>query len=149
MRRREVKKMAIARTVSMTDRSVTQTGNQVKSDKSVLGKDDFLKLLVTKLRYSSAMMDGKDSADTEFISQMAQFSNLEQMQNLGATMTEILQVSSLNQAASLLGKTVEARVPGSGETVIGQVSAVEFDGRTSVLVVGEIRVPLANVLRFA
>lgn len=49
------------------------------SDNSALGKDDFLNLLVTQLQYQDPL-DPMD--DTEFIAQMAQFSSLEQMQNI-------------------------------------------------------------------
>lgn len=54
--------------------------------KSDLGKDAFLNLLVTQLKYQDPLnpMD-----DKEFISQMAQFSALEQTQNLNDTVSEL------------------------------------------------------------
>lgn len=61
-----------------------------------MGKDDFLKLLLTQLQNQdpSSPMD-----NTEFIAQMATFSSLEQMMNMGAQMEEII---GINQQNSLM-----------------------------------------------
>lgn len=69
----------------------SQKVNQKKDDSIIkdrvpndyLGKDAFLQLMITQLRYQDPLdpMDNKDS-----IAQMAQFSALEQMQNLNTNM---------------------------------------------------------------
>lgn len=92
-------------TDSLTGASVSTTKGQAvtnaankKSTSTDLDKDAFLKLLLAELQYQDPLspMD-----NTEFIAQMAQFSALEQMQNLNSTMTA-------SQAYNLIGKDVYA-----------------------------------------
>lgn len=118
-------------TISKMD-STTGGGNNLisKAANDVMGKDDFLKLLTTELRNQDPLspMDNKD-----FISQMAQFSSLEQMnnvaksmENMNANMTILFQHSLLSQGAALIGKQV-AGMDSSGETLIeGTVEAVKW-----------------------
>ncbi|MFF2176954.1 flagellar hook assembly protein FlgD [Lysinibacillus sp. NPDC058147] len=78
-----------------------QTGN------SDLGKDAFLKLLITQLQHQDPTnpMD-----DREFISQMAQFSSLEQMQNMTKAMESLLasqQQTQLMSYTTFIGKEVQ------------------------------------------
>jgi flagellar basal-body rod modification protein FlgD len=73
---------------------------------SSLGKDDFLKILMTQLQNQDPL---NPMQDTEFISQMATFSSLEQMTNLNTSMNNLITTSEQNQfmqASSLIGKTV-------------------------------------------
>ncbi len=101
-----------------------------------LGKDDFLKLLVTQLKYQDPL---KPLEDKEFIAQMAQFSSLEQMQNMNSSMLKM-------QAFSLIGKFVAATSPdNSSEIVVGWVSSVKVNnGKTFVVVEGE-DIPVDNI----
>ena len=82
---------------SITDGVINKTSS-VTSDASnnSLGKDAFLQLLVTQMKYQDPL---NPSSDTEFVAQLATFSQLEQLQNLGTTMTN-------SQSFSLVGKDV-------------------------------------------
>lgn len=76
-------------------------------DNSSLGKDAFLKILVTQLQHQdpTSPMD-----DKEFISQMAQFSSLEQMQNMTTAMQNLLDSQNETQLmnySTFVGKEVK------------------------------------------
>jgi flagellar basal-body rod modification protein FlgD len=84
---------------------------------SALGRDEFLKILVAQLENQdpTSPMD-----NSQFISQMAQFSTLEQMQQMSTAF-------SYTQAYALLGKSVSAQVTGDDGlpmTVSGTVKGV-------------------------
>jgi flagellar basal-body rod modification protein FlgD len=85
--------------------NATETG---ESEKSTMGKDDFLNLLVTQLQNQ----DPLNPADsTEFTAQLATFSSLEELQNIGSTL-ETLSTSQMIQiyakAVDFIGKEVQA-----------------------------------------
>lgn len=93
-----------------------------------LGKDAFLKLLVTQMEYQDPL---NPSSDTEFISQLAQFSALEEMQNLNTAMSN-------SNAFNLVGKNVIMEVGKSSgadstTTVAGYVQFVEIKGGKAYL----------------
>lgn len=73
-----------------------------KDATQTLGKDEFLKILVTQLRYQDPM---SPLQDREFIAQMAQFSSVEQLMNMSSELSLLRQ--SLGAASSLIGKTIE------------------------------------------
>ena len=85
--------------------SVTSTSS---SESNILGKDDFLNLLVTQLQHQDPLNPMKSA---EFTSQLAQFSSLEQMSNVNKNL-EVLQLyqASINnsQAVDFIGKTIKA-----------------------------------------
>jgi flagellar basal-body rod modification protein FlgD len=67
-----------------TSYKVYEPTNNTKKASSELNKDTFLKLLVTQMQNQDPL---NPMEDREFISQMAQFSSLEQMQQLNTSMT--------------------------------------------------------------
>ena len=75
---------------------------------ATLGKEDFLKLLMTQLQYQDPLnpMDNQD-----FMAELAQFSSLEQLQNVNSNLqANFLLTQSLNNslATNLIGKRVIA-----------------------------------------
>ena len=79
-----------------------------KKEDSPINKDAFLKLLVTQLKYQDPL---QPMEDTEFIAQLAQFSSLEQIQNLNTSMqalgTEILgSMDSLKLGLSVINENI-------------------------------------------
>ena len=100
--------------------------SQQKNGRSVentLGKDDFLKLLVIQLKNQdpTSPLD-----DKEFISQMAQFSSLEQMTQMNTTLSNLIINNKINLSYSLLGKYVEVLDWTTGQVEAGIVSEVSF-----------------------
>ncbi|GGE42154.1 hypothetical protein GCM10011391_21200 [Pullulanibacillus camelliae] len=80
--------------------------NQVSTHKDTLGKDDFLKLLLTQLQAQDPM---DPMQDTQFISQMATFTSLEQTNNMTDLLTQFVNSQSKNmigQMSNVIGKTV-------------------------------------------
>lgn len=81
------------------------TGTQgSEPDDNRLGKDDFLKLLTAQLKYQDPMNPSADP--TQFTAQMAQFTTLEQITNLAASMNDMKQDFQNQGAIGLLGRTV-------------------------------------------
>lgn len=96
-----------------------------------LGKDDFLKLLITQLTNQDPT---SPMEDTQFISQMAQFSSLEQMTNMNESFNKIASMINSSQAASTLGRTVEIDI--GDTTTQGVVEATSFGTNPQVMVNG-------------
>lgn len=86
-----------------------------------LGQDAFLKILLTQLTYQDPL---KPLDNQEFIAQLAQFSSLEQTQQLNTKIQTLLNIQSSNEAVALLNKTVE--VATDAASGVGQVTTVNF-----------------------
>ena len=113
----------------MSDTSSVQTTTAsaaataaTSSSKTVLGKDEFLKMLIAQLKHQDPMnpMDG-----TAFTAQLAQFSSLEQLQNINTQLTSFTkQQQSLGsaQAVNLIGREVLAK----GDTIQAEGKPVDL-----------------------
>lgn len=108
---------------SLTKDKVSKTGN------SSLDKDAFLQLLVAQMKYQDPL---EPTSNTEYISQFATFSELEQMQNMSATL-------ELSRASSLVGQTVLMRVTDSSgreKIVQGNVDYIIYENGKAYLSIG-------------
>lgn len=93
---------------------------QAASSGNGMDKDAFLQLLVAQMKYQDPL---QPTSNTEYISQYATFSQVEQMQNMAATM-------ELTRASSMVGKLVTVSATNSaGETteVQGMVEYVSYE----------------------
>lgn len=112
--------------------STTSINSQAKGSKSTLDKDAFLGLLVAQMKYQDPL---EPTSNTEFVAQYAQFSSLEQMQNMATTM-------ELSRASSMVGKTVIVNTTNSSgmETQIeGRVDYVTYEnGKAYVSIDGAL-----------
>ena len=98
--------------------SQTSVKNSTKSSKSGMDKEAFLQLLVAQMKYQDPL---EPTSNTEYISQYAQFSQVEQMQNMSSSM-------DLQRASALVGKEVYIKTTtSSGETKLiqGKVDYVD------------------------
>lgn len=88
--------------------------------KNGMDKDAFLQLLVAQMKYQDPL---EPTSNTEYISQYATFSQVEQMQNMAATM-------ELSRASSMVGKLVEVSTTdsnGETKTIQGTVEYVTYE----------------------
>jgi|GEM_PF-1205759 flagellar basal-body rod modification protein FlgD len=110
--------------------------------KKELGKDDFLKLLITQLRYQDPT---KPLEDKEFIAQTAQFSSLEALNNISSNISMLQKGFLVTQTLSLLGADVTLQI--GSELVDGTVSKIVFiNGLPQIEVNGELY-STANIIK--
>lgn len=116
--------------------SSTENINGTKSTGSnTLDKDDFLQLLVAQMKYQDPL---EPTSNTEYISQYAQFSQVESLQSMSSSM-------DLQRASALVGQQVYVQTTTStGETkyVYGQVDYVTYEGGKAYLYINENRYSL-------
>jgi len=82
--------------------------DDARKAKNTMGKDDFMKLLMTQLRHQDPM---KPMDHHEFGAQLAQFTQMEQLTNIGTGIKGLRtdrQEDSKLQAISMIGKKVNA-----------------------------------------
>ncbi len=125
------------------DGEIVQTASQVsaqkqattKSEKSApdgYDKDAFLQLLVAQMKYQDPL---EPTSNTEYISQYATFSQVEQLQNMASSM-------DLGRASSMVGQTVQITTTddkGQEKIVEGVVDYVKYENNKAyVSVNGEL-----------
>lgn len=106
------------------DGKVLETASESSVKKTTtsngMDKDAFLQLLVAQMKYQDPL---EPTSNTEYISQYATFSQVEQIQNMAATM-------ELSRASSMVGKLVEVQsidANGEAKSVQGKVEYVSYE----------------------
>ena len=97
---------------------------------NALGLQDFMKVLLTQLTFQDPL---KPMDNQAFMTQMAQFSALEQSQQLNERMQQLLENQAALQSIGLLGRTVDVLVDGTRST--GTVTAMGLQGAAPLLTV--------------
>jgi flagellar basal-body rod modification protein FlgD len=103
---------------------------------SILGQDDFLKLMIAQLQAQDPLQPANTN---EYVSELAQFTQVEQTTNLASA-------SELSGAVQLIGHTVSYN-NGAGEVVRGVVQSVQ-SGTTgpTVTIEGVAGIKLSSVM---
>jgi len=101
--------------------SVAAPDAQTAVDAFGLGFEDLLKIVLTQLTYQDPL---KPMENFEFVSQLAQFSQIQQTQDMASSLQTLVAAQSTSQAAGLLGKVVD--VPAGQTTLSGKVTAIAF-----------------------
>lgn len=141
--------MTTSSIASLDTTSLTQNSALQNSQSAASEKDMFTKMLVAQLQNQDPMAPQDNSA---FVAQLAQFSSLEQMQQLNQNIMglAVLQqtnatMSQLTQSSALIGQNVQYTDPQSNQTLTGTVDMVKLVNGVASLEINGTDVPLGNV----
>ena len=114
-----------------------------------LGKDAFMTLLVEQLKNQDPL---KPTANEQFVSELANFSSLEQMEELNENILGMIVLqqsnallSQLTESSNLIGKEVKFYDFDTQSVKTGSVDSVKIEDGLALLKVNGADVPLANV----
>jgi flagellar basal-body rod modification protein FlgD len=106
----------------------TTTAAATKKASATVDYNQFLKLLMAELKYQDPT---SPNDPTQYISQLASFSTVEQQINTNSRLDSLLTSNSISQANSLIGRTITS----SDQGVSGKVASVSItsEGSTATL----------------
>jgi flagellar basal-body rod modification protein FlgD len=123
---------------------LSTSGTQLATSNSTssLGQSDFLQLMMDQLQHQDPL---SPNDPTQYLSELAQFSSLEQMNNVATTNQASANETAATEALALVGKNVTyTDAAGTGQT--GTVSSVQFTSTGPTLTIGASSgVALSNV----
>jgi len=108
-------------TSNPTTTTTPKSASQTATDAFGLSFDSLLKIILTQLTYQDPL---KPMDNFQFVSQLAQFSQIQQGQTTNDRLQSIADAQATLQATGLLGKTVD--VPAGQSLLSGKVTAISF-----------------------
>ncbi|MDO4965363.1 MAG: flagellar hook capping FlgD N-terminal domain-containing protein [Lachnospiraceae bacterium] len=133
-------KVTSSYTKTELDGSIKKKISDSKTPGGELDKEAFLQLLVAQMQYQDPL---EPTDNTEYISQLASFSSLEQMQNMSASMANMSTAADLQRATALIGNYVTVDYQGSD--VSGKVDSVEIKEGEAFLSINGTSYPLSSL----
>jgi flagellar basal-body rod modification protein FlgD len=109
--------------------------------KTALDSSDYLKLLMNELKSQDPM---DPMSDKDYMAQMAQLNSVQELQKMNTTLSDMTQASQMTEAASMIGRTVQASLP-DGTIANGAVTSVTVKDGSVNLTVGDKEVPMSSV----
>lgn len=106
---------------SVASGAASQTTAQTATNAFGLSFESLLKIILTQLTYQDPL---KPMENFEFVSQLAQFSQIQQGQAISDSLTQLVSAQSTTQATGLLGRKVD--IAAGSTTLVGTVKAVSF-----------------------
>lgn len=134
--------MTITNPVSTKDQwnNTTSDSTTKTTGDSTLGKDQFLKILITQLQNQDPMQPMQDK---EFIAQMAQFTSVEQLMNISTQLNTLNQ--SLGSVSGLIGKDITWTDTATLLPKTGNVESIVVSSGIQYAVVGNDRIALTDI----
>lgn len=119
-----------------------------KPKTDIFSSEGFLKLLATQISSQNPLEPMKD---TEFVAQMASFSQLEQTTNMASDIKALTMSGQLSQGAALIGKSVTYQPADGSAPVTGTVQSltVGSGSKSMSLIVNGVAVDVAQVTGIA
>jgi len=78
--------------------------NAAATSNASIGIQDFLRILTTQLNHQDPL---KPMDNQEFVAQLAQFTSLQQTQQMNEKFDSLLSIQAANQSIGLIGRTVD------------------------------------------
>lgn len=119
----------------------TKETTEKKTGDSTLGKDQFLKILITQLQHQNPLQPMEDK---EFIAQMAQFTSVEQLTNIS---TQLTGMNPFGSAAGLIGKEITWTDKSLKQDKTGVVESILVSGGIQYALVGNEKAAFTDVIR--
>jgi len=118
-------------TVSAPSAANAPDANKAAAKSNTLNYNDFLKLMIAQLKNQDPL---NPTNSTEYMSQIAQFSSVEQGINTNAKLDQLLVNSNISQASTMIGLAVKGT-----DGTVGVIASVRIDssGSTAILTNGK------------